>query len=83
MRTSQPKRPSRKVLDQIVAEFNRSFPIGTAVLLRRAFGQDHLRTEVTAAAVVMCGHSAVAWFRGVSGCFSIEQDRVCRDPDIV
>jgi hypothetical protein len=61
-------------LQAIVDDFNRSYPIGTEVLLRKNGGD--LITRVWAKAIVLQGHSAVAWFEGVSGAYSIEDGRV-------
>lgn len=67
-------RPTHKQLEQMVERFNRRFPVGTKVFLRK--DTEEVETEVTAPARVMGFHSAVAWFDGVSGCYSIDGDRV-------
>jgi hypothetical protein len=56
----------RAKLQQAVDEFNARFPVGTALILQKDAGP--IETIVRAAAQVLGGHSAVAWFDGVSGC---------------
>lgn len=67
------KGPSLKTLLQIVERFNRDFPVGTPVMLRKDTGI--VETVVEAPAEVLGGHSAVGWFRGVRGAYSIENGR--------
>jgi hypothetical protein len=64
-----------KQVTQIVNAFNEKFPVGTPVLLKKNTGV--IKTVVMSAAKVWKDHSAVAWFRGVRGCYSIENGRVC------
>lgn len=66
--------PTLKTLQKIVDKFNAQFPVGTKVILRKDSGE--VETEVRSPAEVLGGHSAVAWFTGVSGCYSIEDNRV-------
>lgn len=61
-------------LTKIVDDFNKRYPVGSQVVLRKDTGL--LVTFVRAPAEVLGGHSAVAWFEGVRGCYSIEDDRV-------
>jgi hypothetical protein len=68
------KGPSLKTLIQIVDRFNKDFPVGTAVMLKKDNGI--VETVVESPAQVLGGHSAVGWFRGVRGCYSIEGGRV-------
>lgn len=75
MRSSTPKRPSRRQLDDVVENFNRIYPVGTQVILKLDSGRE-VCTPVAHKALVLNGQSAVAWFEGVSGCYSIENDRV-------
>ena len=69
-------RATAKKLQQIVDAFNRDYPVGTDVMLRKDSG--FVLTVVEAPAEILGGHSAVGWFRGVRGCYSIERDRVSR-----
>jgi hypothetical protein len=68
------KGPSLRTLLQIVDRFNRDFPVGTPVILKKDNGI--VETVVESPAEVLGGHSAVGWFRGVRGCYSIEGGRV-------
>lgn len=63
-------------LAKAVESFNERFPVGTNVVLRMDGGE--ILTTVVEPAMVLSGHSAVAWFAGVSGAYSIENDRVRR-----
>jgi len=67
-------RTQTKKLQAICDEFNRQFPVGTRVILRKDSGE--VETTVRAAAYLLSGHSPVAWFTGVSGAYSIENNRV-------
>lgn len=66
--------PSAAQLKKSVDKFNATFPVGTEVILRKDSGE--VKTKVRAPAEVMGGHSAVGWFEGVSGAYSIEPNRV-------
>lgn len=57
-----------------VAAFNNRFPVGTPVILEKDSGP--VETSVVAPAEIMGGHSAVAWFSGVRGCYSVSEGRV-------
>lgn len=69
-----PKHKSARQLQQIVDKFNERFPVGAKLVLRKDSGE--VETEVRAPAEVMGGHSAVGWFVGVSGAYSIEDNRI-------
>lgn len=60
-------------LEAAVKDFNERFPVGTAVVLRK--DTETIRTVVEHPAEILGGHSAVAWFQGVRGAYSIV-DRV-------
>ncbi len=68
------KKPSFAKLLSLVEKFNKCFPVGTQVVLKKDL--EEVDTEVTHEAYVMGGHSAVAFFRGISGCYSIENNRI-------
>jgi len=74
-------RPSNRRLKRLVAEFNDQFPVGTAVRLRK--DTETVTTKIRGKAVVLEGHSAVAWFEGIPGCYSIEGDRVSRATQLI
>lgn len=73
----RPQTRGQKRVDRLaqsyVDEFNRLYPVGTPVILRKDSGE--VSTVVREPAYVFCG-SAVAMFKGVSGAYSIEDDRV-------
>lgn len=68
------RRPSKAKLERIVELFNTRFPVGAEVLLRKDSGV--IETRVREPAFLLSGHSAVAFFEGVSGAYSIEDNRV-------
>ncbi len=68
------KQKSKAQLQRIVNRFNENYPVGSKVVLRKDTAV--IETEVRAPAEILSGHSAVAWFKGVSGAYSIEDDRV-------
>ena len=71
---NRPRKRTEKALAAIVEHFNRCYPVGTRVILRKDTGE--VETSVRYPAQVLSGHSAVAWFDGVSGAYSIEDERV-------
>lgn len=69
-------RPTPRQLEHMVEKFNRDFPVGAKVILRKGIlGDDReveeIETTVVAPATIMGFHSAVAWFEGISGCYDI------------
>lgn len=73
--TTQPwKKPSKRDLERLISRFNRDYPVGTKCRLRTDSGT--VETSVIAPATMLGGHSPVAMFDGVSGAYSIEDDRV-------
>lgn len=73
------KRKPVAQMQRIVEQFNAEFPIGTRVMLRKDNGF-WIETRVRASALLLSGHSPVAWFDGVSGAYSIEDGRVRKVP---
>jgi hypothetical protein len=65
-------RPTPKGLQVAVDGFNRRYPIGTDVLLRKDDGS-LLETKTRSRAEVLSGHSAVIWVEGVSGCYLLSR----------
>lgn len=63
------RKPDQNQLQKIVNDFNAKYPVGTKVILRKDSGE--VETQVTAPARILSGHSAVAWFEGVSGAYSV------------
>lgn len=54
-------------------EFNRKYPVGTTVMLQKDGVEDPVKTTVRHEAYILSGHSAVAFFEGVSGCYLIDR----------
>lgn len=73
------KRPTVAALQKLCSNFNAAYPVGTRVILIMDTGI--ARTVVDSPAHVLGGHSAVAWFEGVRGAYSIENNRVTKDED--
>lgn len=71
------RRPTLKTLQKIVDRFNADYRVGSPVRLRTD-SQGWIETTVIHQARVLEGHSAVAWFAGVSGAYSIDHGRVAR-----
>ena len=66
-----------KNLQRLCDNFNKLYPVGTEVLLNQDSHETATKTKVREKAFVLSGHSAVAFFEGVSGCYLI--DRVNSD----
>lgn len=64
-------KPNLKKLQKQCDEFNKKYPIGTAVKLKKDFIDVPVTTKVRNEAFVLSGHSAVAFFDGISGCYHI------------
>jgi hypothetical protein len=65
------KKPNVAKLQAECNSFNEKYPVGTPVRLKKDFVDEPILTTVTHPARVMCGHSAVAFFDGISGCYDI------------
>jgi hypothetical protein len=65
------KKPNVAKLQAKCDAFNEKCPVGTPVRLKKDFVDEPIMTTVKHPAYVMCGHSAVAFFEGVSGCYDI------------
>ena len=50
-----------KKLQKLCDDFNRIYPVGTAVRLKKDFVDEPVNTKVTHPAYVLSGHSAVAF----------------------
>jgi hypothetical protein len=74
------RRPKASELRKLVNRFNAAFPVGTPVFLRIDNGIEQA-TRVQHSADVLQGHSAVAWFEGVRGAYSIDGNRVSKRPE--
>ena len=64
-------KPNIYKLEKACENFNDKFPVGTEVLLKKDFIDEPIMTKVRHSAFVLSGHSAVAFFEGITGCYSI------------
>jgi hypothetical protein len=64
-------KPNLKKLQKKCDDFNKKYPVGTAVYLKKDFIDDPVKTVVRQRAYVMHGHSAVAFFDAVTGNYDI------------
>ena len=60
------KAPSKAQLEKQVLKFNQKYTIGDTV------GINSKTLTVSAPASILGGHSAVGWFKEISGCYSID-----------
>lgn len=63
------KRPTEAQLQTACDEFNIKYPVCTEVLLKKDGVDEPVATKVRHEACVMGGHSAVAFFEGISGSY--------------
>lgn len=68
------KQPSLKTLQKLIDKFNAKYSIGDTVTVPTGSGLKEC--ELLTRAEILGGHSAVAWFKGISGCYSIEGIKV-------
>jgi hypothetical protein len=62
------RKPNLKALQAECDRFNAKCPVGGAVICNIDGGEPR-ETVTTSEAQVMCGHSAVVWMKGISGCY--------------
>lgn len=63
------RRMDERELQHLVDDFNRDYPVGTPVMLRKDSGE--VETRVTAPAQIWCETAAIAYFAG-HGMYSID-----------
>lgn len=66
------KNKSLNELQKACDDFNDKYPVGTDVFLKKDFVDEPVRTSVRHEAYVLSGHTAVAFFSGISGCYDIK-----------
>ena len=66
-RLNDPKAQQRKVDD-----WNERYQVGQAVNMRLDDGGT-VQTKTSGPAEMLCGHSAVIWLEGVTGCFLLSR----------
>jgi hypothetical protein len=62
---------SPEKLQEAVDAFNRRFPVGSEVLLKKDFAPAPVHTRTRSAAFVLSGHSPVVFLEGISGSYHI------------
>lgn len=67
---NNPKKKSLKTLEAEVKAFNEKHKVGDSVTLLLDSGQIK-STRIKHEATILGGHTAVGWFEGVSGCYSL------------
>ena len=60
--------------EKLVREWNEKYPVGTQVIVKKDV-QTEVRTVTTHEATMLGGHTAVAWLKDISGCYSLERVR--------
>lgn len=70
-----------KANEKLVKWFNENYPVGTECVLLKDSGQ--VRTKVRGEAYIVGGHTAVAFFKGISGCYAIAGRVKPYDPQYV
>jgi hypothetical protein len=61
-----------------VDAWNRLHPVGTKVVALLDNGQK-LRSETTAPATLLGGHTAVAWLKDMTGCYKLDRVTVVQE----
>lgn len=64
------KQKTLKKLQKQVDAFNEKYPMGSTVMLDK--GGEVVHVKVKFPAQVLYQHSAVGWFEGISGCYSLD-----------
>jgi hypothetical protein len=60
------RQPSKSQLEKQVNKFNEKYKVGDTVVIAGKW------LTVKSPASVLSGHSAVGWFKEISGCYSID-----------
>ena len=68
------KHNSVKHQEKLVREWNEKYPVGTPVIVKMD-DETEVRTETVHEATMLGGHTAVAWLKDISGCYSLERVR--------
>lgn len=61
-----------KYAQRQVDNWNKHYPVGQAVTVRRDNGAT-ITTKTRAPAGLLSGHSAVVWLEGISGCYLLSR----------
>lgn len=63
---------SAKKLQEQCDDFNRRYPVGQRVCVKKDNGEG-METVTKTQAEVMQGHSAVIWVEGITGCYLLDR----------
>ena len=66
------KQKSQTQLQKKVEQFNSIYPIGSDVDIKLDSGEI-VHTDVIGEGFILGGHSAMGWFEGISGCYSLDR----------
>lgn len=67
------RKPKVATLKRACDDFNKKYPVGTAVMLKEDGRDMPTKTIVRHHAYILGGHSAVAFFEGISGSYLIDR----------
>ena len=67
-------KPQIKQQEKLVREWNEKYPVGTPVIVTKD-DDTEIRTVTTHEATMLGGHTAVAWLKDISGCYSLDRVR--------
>lgn len=67
--------PNIKHQEKLVREWNEKHPVGTPVIVTKDDSTE-IKTMTVHEATLLGGHTAVAWLKDISGCYSLERVRV-------
>lgn len=67
-------KPDYKHQEKLVRDWNEKYPVGTQVIVRKD-DETEVRTETVHEATMLSGHTAVAWLKDISGCYSLDRVR--------
>lgn len=65
-------RPNPALLQRQCDDFNKFYPVGQLVSVRKDGGDDIL-TKTRSEAQVLSGHSAVIWLEDIRGCYLLDR----------
>ena len=57
-----------------VDDWNAKYPVGQKVIVKKDNG-DEVETVTTHEATLLSGHTAVGWFKDISGCYCLDRAR--------
>ncbi len=67
-------KPDYKHHEKLVREWNKKYPVGTRVIVKKD-DDTEIETETVHEATMLGGHTAVAWLKDLSGCYLLDRVR--------